>query len=166
MHTSTRLVRLAVGAAALAIVFVAAPQAQAAVPRPGCDAASCLGKDPYTTLGNTGESCADSAYYVRDSNNATGYARATDHANFQGAQLVYSPFCNANWVEWVGGDCGGPGQWKVLQYDGTAEWPDGHGVNTLVSPWRTSMVDGSRVAEAAMYDVCDSTRSWYFSGWF
>ena len=147
--------------------LLVAPQAQAYVPGPPCSGAGCLGKDPYTTVNRQGQSCASNSYWVRDKNNSTGYARATSGGSPWGAQLVYSPFCTSNWVEWVGSDtCGGQGLWYVEQNDGVKKWADGLGDNGQTSPWRSTMVNGTGVAQAAMHDQCDYTETWHYSGWF
>lgn len=167
MSPLIKIARVAMCATVLGSVLIAAPQADAYVPGPPCSAAGCLGLDPYTTVNRAGQTCASDSYWVPDSNNPTGYARATSGGSPNGAQLVYSPLCTSNWVIWVGtNNCGGDGLWYVEQNNGTPEWPDGQGNNTGANPWRSTMVNGTGVAEAWMYDECDSTNSWHYSGWF
>lgn len=167
MPSSTRIRVLAAFALA-GTALIAAPQAaQAYVPgAPPCTGSGCLGLDPYIA-NNHGTTCAGDSYWVKDPNNPTGYARATSGGSSNGAQLVYSPLCESNWVIWVGSDaCGGAGEWYVEQDNGVTKWADGNGSNTSSSPWRTEMVDGVGVAQAAMYDECDYTYAWHYSGWF
>lgn len=167
MSPSTRL-RVLVGIALTGSAVIAAPQAaQAYVPgAPPCVGSACYGLDPYIA-NNHGTTCASDSYWVLDPNNPTGYARATSGGSPNGAQLVYSPLCESNWVIWVGTfDCGEQGAWYVEQDNGAERPADGNGSNTSSDPWRTEMVDGVGVAQAAMYDECDYTYSWHYSGWF
>ncbi|MFG2039125.1 hypothetical protein [Dactylosporangium sp. NPDC048998] len=146
----------------VAVGLVVATPAQAYVDGPPCSAASCVGRDPGRTVDRAGVSCRADAYQVKDPNGLQGYAMASpDRSLYNAVFLMYSPRCNANWVEAASSSswCAQNGGWRVESVVNSPQGPVGTG-----DLW-SKMVNGAYAARAAIYGDCLSSSSWYYSNW-